>query len=204
MKDFVLMYDPEKGVIIHPQAAEMKAFKDLHEADKGVRKGLYKLQLEFLYYIWSQESFLFNRYTPQKREEYFFTQLRPDAKPEKIKTPELVRAASVLQKLTMTMAENQLQQILVDFDRFFEHLKNIPWEKAVNEEVIEGKKRRNTSYKISNQDERMKAVNNLKRLLELQQELEKIVRNERKVKSAGDKKAFKFEDPESITNILNQ
>jgi len=190
-------------VEILPSARGFSIFTTLYDADKSVKKGLYRSQLNYLYYVWTRTSPFFSRYTPEERENLFFTQIEK-ANPKKIKTPELESAIRVFIRHTLTQTEGQLQQIYADFDRFLQHLNAIPWDR---EEVIvtkEGKKEIIKSRKVSNMEERMKAISNAKTILELQKTLEKLVKEENKARAKGNVQVRKYEDRETVESMNSQ
>lgn len=178
------------------QAKEMNCFIQLDKADNTKVKNLYKAQLKVLFYFYSPESIYIQRYTPQQRKDLIFKEIVSFPE-KKIDTEEFRSCERTVARHTLTREQAQLEQIQKDWDRFLDYLNSIPWDKEVTEVVKTGKKEVVKSYKVSNMEERIKAVKTAKDILSLQKELEAIV--------AGKKGSVEetarirlFEDPESI------
>lgn len=197
MRDDIIIFEGTE-VSLRAEAQEFKAFVELLDADTSKRKGLYKAQLKYLYYVYTKSSPFHDRYTPLEREALYFEQVETKYEKNKIKTFELKNCIPVIRRHTMLRSEAQLEGVLEDFDRLVSHINSIPWEREVTKEIQEGKKITTKSYIESNSDEKLKAIKNLKDLLELQKSIEKIVKDERKKEAAGGGKKRIFEDPESL------
>lgn len=199
MTDDLLIFTDKVEVV--PSAKGMSIFQNLLNLDKSVKKGTYQLQLNYLYYVWTRSSPFFERYTPAQREDAYFSQI-DQIKPNKIYCPELQAAVKFLMRHLLTQSEGQYQQLLIDFDKFLVYLNEIPWEREEEEDITIGKKVTHKLRKVSNQDERMKAIANSSKILSLQKELEKIIKEERKEKAKGNAQLRTFENPE-VVEMMN-
>lgn len=200
MTDDILIFEG-KDITIREDCRDWKCFIDLGAKDGTKKKHLFKTQLKFLYYVFTKSSPFHDRYTPSERTTMFFDQIEPDFNKSRLISFELKQCVPYIRRHSMLRSEIQLEKILEDFDRLFTHLSSIPWEREVKEIIKTGKKVIEKTYMQSNKDEKLKAIKSSKDLISLQKEVEKILRDERKVQAAGGKKKRLYEDPESMDFI---
>lgn len=198
MNDYFLIFNPETGdVTLSDHAKNFTCFSLLKDADTTKSKNLYHNQLKALFYLYSINSPLMARYTPEQRREFVFSQIIT-LKRDRIESPQFETCERVMLRHGMSREEAQFEQLQTDFDCLLDHLNSIPWEREVVEISDQGKKKTTRSYKISNMDERIKAIKNSKDILQLQKELEGIVATKRRSIEQSANRIRKFEDPESL------
>jgi len=201
MNDRLLIFDPSSGdVTLSPQGAVLACFKALKEADGTKVQNTFSSQLKALFYLYSPDSPYYDRYTPYQRRDVIYGQIIKQ-KPSKIETPEFQSCEKVIMRHGMSREEAQFQQLQIDFDKFLDHLNSIPWEREIVETTHMGKKETVKVTKVSNMEERLRAIKASKDILQLQKELEVIVAGKRRASEQATTKTRNFEDPEYIKMI---
>jgi hypothetical protein len=199
MTDRLLIFDPSTGeVSLSEHARNFSSFQSLEKADTTKVKNTFKAQLKVLFYTLSTDSPFLDRYTPGQRKEKTYKEIVPTYTPKKIETEEYKVCEKVLIRHGLSREEAQFLQIQTDFDKLLDHLNSIPWEKEITETSTQGKKVITKSYKISNMDERMKAIKGSQDILKLQKELESIVAGKKRSQDTGDTRVRLYEDPDYI------
>jgi hypothetical protein len=204
IRDSFLSYSKDTGeVSLTKLGGQLNCFKALEKADDTKSKILFGEQLKVLYYHLSPDSPYLERYTPGQRKSIIYEQHINKRTQKQIETPEYKICEKVMLRHNISREEAQLEQCLADFDSFLEYLKTIPWEREIVETTTEGKKQKSRSYKISNVDERLKAVKAISAILSLQKELEAIVSG-KQITTKTNSDVNDFEDPAYIESLNRQ
>jgi len=201
MSDELLQFDKNTKVVsLTPYTESFASFKSLKAADKTKNKLTFNAQLKVLYFMFSINSPITDRYGPQERLNFIYRESIP-YKRERIETPEFKVCWNMMIRHGMSREEAQFHQIQTDFDKFLDHLNSISWDRTITEVTKVGKKEKTSSYTVSNSEERMKAVKHSAEILKLQKDLEGIVMGQRRKKEQSNTKIRDWENPEYIDSI---